>query len=118
MLSGYDHVVGFGTEPMLFVGGGEVGDVDLALVQELSGNGRRDKAVVEAAGSAIIDPGIGAAHPTPAFAVTACVEPETGVGVVAPIAIVALVPQGFGHKFADDAQVEAADLAYRHLVEF
>ena len=40
------------------------------------------------------------------------------VGVVASIATVALAPQRLGHKLADDSDVEAADFAHRHFVEF
>ena len=77
--------------------------MDIAVIEELSGYGGREKSVVGTAGAAVVDPGAGAADSAPALAVAAGVEAEVGVGVVAPVAAVFGASQGLGHKFADDA---------------
>ncbi|MEE3258035.1 MAG: hypothetical protein VX293_02380 [Candidatus Latescibacterota bacterium] len=43
---GIDRVPGWFVEPVLFVGGGQIGDVDFACVEKLPGDGGGNKAVV------------------------------------------------------------------------
>ena len=103
---------------MLFFWGSIVQDVGLAVVDELSGYRNRSKAVIYAAWPAVVHPRLGPADPLPTLTVAADVQAQVGVGVVAPIAILAHHPQRVGHKLTRDADVQTAYLAHRHLVEF